>query len=167
MALGIILILLGDDHAIEWVTYHIQLPVNPVECRYYAQEKHKLHTKSRGSGFVRFTIQTSWDNKDCCSGVDYSGKVPKSRNTKQKGDLIMEVRDILVETDNPEYLDDSIQNFGASVVGRGTSRGFIKSDGKYVVRCFGDVNFIAFTIENQGYGKVKDKFGGLYTDQLG
>ena len=76
-----------------------------------------------------------------------------------------EVRDLLVETQNPEFLDDSIQGFGAAVVGRGTNTGFIRIKGAYVVRCFSNSAFIKFAIENQGYGEVVKTCEGLYQDE--
>ena len=76
----------------------------------------------------------------------------------------MSVKDILVETQNPEFLDATVQHFGAAVVGGGMPGGFTKVDGAYVVRCFSDVRFIKFAIENQGYGKVVGEYDGLYND---
>jgi hypothetical protein len=74
------------------------------------------------------------------------------------------VKDLLVETNNPDYLDKSVNRFGAAVVGGGMPGGYVKVDGAYVVRCFGNVGFIKFAIENQGYGKVIREFEGLYND---
>lgn len=74
------------------------------------------------------------------------------------------VKDLLVETNNPDYLDKSVNYFGAAVVGNGMPGGPVKVDNAYVVRCFSDANFIKFAIENQGYGKVVKVFEGLYND---
>jgi len=63
-------------------------------------------------------------------------------------------KDILVECGNPEALDKTVQHFGAAVVGGGMPGGYVKKDGYYVVRVFGNVGFVKFAIENQGYGKV-------------
>lgn len=63
-------------------------------------------------------------------------------------------KDFLVETSNPDYLDDTIQQWGAVLVGRGTSEGYIKQDGYYVMRCFSNPDFIKFAVDNQGYGKI-------------
>ena len=37
-----------------------------------------------------------------------------------------EVRDLLVKTENPEYLDQTLQHFGAAVVGGGMPGGFVR-----------------------------------------
>jgi len=75
---------------------------------------------------------------------------------------MQQVRDILVETSRPETLDQTMQQFGAVVVGGGTPGGFVRVDGAYVVRCFSNADFIKFAIGNQGYGKVVREFDGLY-----
>ena len=75
-----------------------------------------------------------------------------------------DVRDILVETNNPDYLDRSINYFGAAVVGGGMPGGYVKVNGAYVVRCFGNAGFIKFAIENQGYGTVVREFDGMYLE---
>ena len=75
-------------------------------------------------------------------------------------------KDILVETGNPDILDKTINHFGAAVVGGGMPGGYTKIDGAYVVRCFGNVRFVKFAIENQGYGKVVREFDGLYSDEV-
>jgi len=75
-----------------------------------------------------------------------------------------QVKDILVETGNPEYLDETVQHFGAAVCGGGMPEGFTVINGAYIVRCFSDAAFIKFVIENQGYGKVIHEFDGLYNE---
>ena len=60
--------------------------------------------------------------------------------------------DILVKTASPELLDQTVQQLGpAAVVG---APDYVKVDGCYVVRVFGDVGFIKFAIATQGYGEV-------------
>jgi hypothetical protein len=62
-------------------------------------------------------------------------------------------KDILVRTKNPEMLDQTVQGFGAVVVGNGMPGGPTMIDGCYVVRCFGNPDFLKFAITNQGYGE--------------
>lgn len=66
----------------------------------------------------------------------------------------MNAKDILVRVANPEALDRTVQSFGAAVVGGGMPGGYVKVDGCYVVRCFGNADFIKFAITHQGYGQV-------------
>lgn len=66
----------------------------------------------------------------------------------------MQVTDLLVETSNPDFLDQSVNHLGAAVVGGGMPGGYSKESGAYIVRCFGDPGFIQFAIENQGWGTV-------------
>lgn len=85
----------------------------------------------------------------------------------RKGEKTMNqplARDILVKAGNPEALDRTVQHFGAAVVGGGMPGGYVKVDGAYVVRCFGDIGFLKFAITNQGYGEVVKEFEGLYSD---
>jgi hypothetical protein len=63
-------------------------------------------------------------------------------------------KDILVDTNNPEVLDRTVQAIGAAVVGGGMPGGYETKDGHYIVRCLGDPGFIKFAIDSQGYGKV-------------
>lgn len=75
--------------------------------------------------------------------------------------------DFLVETCNPEYLDKSINYFGAAVIGGGMPGGFVTEDGYYIVRCFGNPDFVKFAIENQGYGRVvKDREMGVGSEPI-
>jgi hypothetical protein len=65
--------------------------------------------------------------------------------------------DFLVETGNPERLDDTLQALPmmhAFVVGRGVPGGIVQRDGGYVVRVFGDPGFFKFAVEHQGYCKI-------------
>ena len=69
--------------------------------------------------------------------------------------------DFLIETSSPERLDATIQNWGAALVGGGMPGGYVKKDGYYVMRVFGNPGFIKFAIENQGYGKIIRELSGL------
>jgi hypothetical protein len=65
--------------------------------------------------------------------------------------------DFLVETGNPEALDNTLQALPmmrAFVVGRGVPGGIVKHEGYHVVRVFGDTGFFKFACEQQGYCKV-------------
>jgi hypothetical protein len=65
--------------------------------------------------------------------------------------------DFLVETGNPERLDDTLQqlpNMHAFVVGRGVPGGIVRRDGGYVVRVFGDTGWFKFAVEHKGYCKI-------------
>jgi hypothetical protein len=68
-----------------------------------------------------------------------------------------EAVDIIVETQNPEALDRTLQQLpgcAAIVAGGGTPEGYVERDGGYVVRCFAGLDFLKFAIAHQGYGKV-------------
>lgn len=70
---------------------------------------------------------------------------------------ITEATDFLVETGNPTYLDDTLQqlpNMHAFVVGRGVPGGFAMREGYNVVRVFGDTSWFKFAVEHQGYCKI-------------
>ncbi len=61
--------------------------------------------------------------------------------------------DFLVDVGSPEALDETLQaapGINAFVVG-GPKGPFIKDDGHYIVRVFGEPSFFRFMIENQGY----------------
>jgi hypothetical protein len=64
------------------------------------------------------------------------------------------VRDILVDTSNPDGLDRILQTFGAALVGGGMEGGYTKQDGHYIARCFFNADFVKFAITHQGYGTV-------------
>ena len=73
-----------------------------------------------------------------------------------------QVTDIIVKTGNPAALDCILQQFSACVCQIDINKPIYKQrDGGYVVRCFGDSNFIKFLIKNQGYGEVVDTFDKL------
>ena len=73
------------------------------------------------------------------------------------GENVDTVTDILVRTGNPDWLDKTLNGFGAALVGGGMPGGYTKIDGCYVVRCFGDVGFIKFAMKNQGWAEyVRD-----------
>ena len=65
--------------------------------------------------------------------------------------------DILVESANPERLDDTLQQLPAMhafVLGRGVPGGIKLIDGNPVVRVFGNPSFFKFAVEKQGYCKI-------------
>lgn len=63
--------------------------------------------------------------------------------------------DILVRTNNPQALDETVQQLGtAAVIQAQTPSGYLSVDGCWVVRVFGDPGFIWFAITQQGYGEV-------------
>ena len=66
-------------------------------------------------------------------------------------------QDIIVETSNPKYLDETIKELRgcvAVVVGGGKPGRYVKKDGGYVVRCFAGLGFLKFDLEYRGYGRV-------------
>lgn len=61
--------------------------------------------------------------------------------------------DFLIGCDNPELFDKTIQNMGAAaLVQQGDE--YIRREGCYVMRVFGDPGFLKFAIKNQGYGNI-------------
>lgn len=63
--------------------------------------------------------------------------------------------DFLVECRNPKSFDQTIQQLGAAVlINGGNEDNYIKKNGYYIMRVFGNAGFLKFAIENQGYGKV-------------
>jgi len=72
----------------------------------------------------------------------------------------MEIKttDLLVKTGNPKVLDRTLNMIGAAVVGAPDYR---KVDDCYIVRCFGNADFIKFAINNQGYGEVVGEYNPL------
>lgn len=66
-----------------------------------------------------------------------------------------EATDFLIECGNPEVFDKTIQQLGTAVLMDGGNKGeYVKQDGYYIMRVFGNAGFLKFSIENQGYGKV-------------
>lgn len=65
----------------------------------------------------------------------------------------LQVTDILVETNNPQYLDETLQNMGGRAVIVGAPN-YITVDGYHVMRVFGDSGFVKFACESQGYCKI-------------
>ena len=63
-------------------------------------------------------------------------------------------KDFLVQCNNPESFDRTIQAFGAVLMDGGVKGKYIQKDGLYTMRVFNDPNFVKFAIEQQGYGKV-------------
>jgi hypothetical protein len=69
----------------------------------------------------------------------------------------IEATDFLMESANPEALDDALQSLPmmlARVIGRGLPEGIAYREGYPVVRVFGDIGFFKFAMESQGYCKI-------------
>lgn len=66
--------------------------------------------------------------------------------------------ELLVETDNPRALDQTINSFGG-MVGQSPDGKYIRHvDGYYTVRSVsGDVSFLEFAIKKQGYARIVGK----------
>lgn len=64
-----------------------------------------------------------------------------------------EATDFLVECGSPKAFDNTIQQLGSAALINNVT-GYIKKDGLYVMRIFGDAGFLKFSIKTQGYGKV-------------
>lgn len=63
--------------------------------------------------------------------------------------------DFLIECGNPEAFDRTINSMGAAALVENGDKGqYLKKDGYYVMRVFGDAGFLKFAIQNQGYGKI-------------
>lgn len=61
-----------------------------------------------------------------------------------------EATDLLVDTNNPEALDELMQqSFRACLLGGPDD--FERMEGHYILRCFGDPSYLELTIKNQGY----------------
>jgi len=70
--------------------------------------------------------------------------------------------DFLVQCDNPEAFDKTIQSLGSAVLMDGGNKGdYLQKDGYYIMRVFGDAGFLKFAIESQGYGKIIKEFDEL------
>lgn len=70
--------------------------------------------------------------------------------------------DFLVECNNPESFDKTINQLGAAALIENGGKGqYLKKDGYYVMRVFGDFGFIKFSIQNQGYGKIIEQLDDL------
>lgn len=65
--------------------------------------------------------------------------------------------DFLVESGNPEYLDDTLQQLPmmrAYVLGRGLPGGIMKREGYPIVRVFGDTKWFKYAVGQQGYCRI-------------
>ena len=63
------------------------------------------------------------------------------------------MKEILVKTENPTFLDETIQCLGGLVEQNADGSYRAEPDGSYVIRGT-DINFLRFAIENQGYGEI-------------
>jgi hypothetical protein len=69
--------------------------------------------------------------------------------------LIDQITDIIVDTTNPAALDAILRRFGAFVCQIDAHKGsYLKRDGGYVVRCFGNVESVEAIIRNRGGAKL-------------
>ena len=69
--------------------------------------------------------------------------------------LIDQITDIIVDTANPAALDAILRRFGAFICQIDAHKGtYLKREGGYVVRCFGNVEAVEAIIRNQGCGKL-------------
>ena len=63
--------------------------------------------------------------------------------------------DFLIECENPESFDRTINQLGAAALVENGGKGqYLKKEGYYVMRVFGNAGFLKFSIQNQGYGKI-------------
>ncbi len=62
--------------------------------------------------------------------------------------------DFLIDTPNPRALDSLLQSSFASALIEISPAVYMQVDGHYVVRCFGDPNYLKFALESQGYAKI-------------
>jgi hypothetical protein len=84
--------------------------------------------------------------------------------TEQTENDAIQATDFLVETNNPTYLDDTLQqlpNMNAFVVGRGVPGGFAMREGYNVVRVFGSTSWFEYAVTHQGYCKIIKKLDDL------
>lgn len=61
-----------------------------------------------------------------------------------------EMVELLAKTPNPKALDAVLHSFGAALVEDGQG-GYVKDGDEYIVRCFGDPDFLIFAVKSQGY----------------
>jgi hypothetical protein len=64
--------------------------------------------------------------------------------------------DYLVDVDDPLALHEMLRELRrakAVVVGAGTHKGPVETDGCHIVRVFGDAGYVEFAMQNQGFGK--------------
>lgn len=65
------------------------------------------------------------------------------------------MKELIVSTPNPAALDQTLQQLGG-VVGQNSDGSYVTDkDGNHTVRAMGgDIGFLRFSIEQQGYAKV-------------
>ena len=66
---------------------------------------------------------------------------------------MIETKNFLIECSNPKAFDRTINQLGWAALVENNGE-YLKKDGYYVMRVFGDPGFIKFAIQNQGYGKI-------------
>lgn len=60
------------------------------------------------------------------------------------------VKDVLIRTSNPAYLDETVQQLGGALVGGPDN--FVTREGYYVMRCFNPM--LPDMVKQQGYAEV-------------
>jgi hypothetical protein len=73
----------------------------------------------------------------------------------------MNATDFLVDTTDPDRLDQTLNQYGAALVGGGMPGGYTKKDGYYIMRIFGNPRFAEFIITNQTDGKIIRRLDNL------
>lgn len=86
--------------------------------------------------------------------MEHLMRSPTQMYNETKNKMNKEMTDFLVDCENPKAFDRTINSFGAVLMTNGIENNYIKQEGYYVMRVFGDAGFIKFAIENQGYGKI-------------
>ena len=69
-------------------------------------------------------------------------------------------KDFFVKTNNPIMADGLLQQFGVLMAGGGKNdeNSYVKdSRGFYKARCLGDLEYVKFVVENQGYRFIELK----------
>ena len=65
------------------------------------------------------------------------------------------MKELIVESKNPKALDETLQQIGGLVGQNPDGSYHMDVDGYYTVRAMGaELNFLAFSMAHQGYGKV-------------
>ena len=66
--------------------------------------------------------------------------------------MSVKYKDFLVDTRNPKVLDQTLNQMGAALIGG--PENFIQVEGHYVMRAFGNPDYVRWACEHQGYCKV-------------
>lgn len=68
--------------------------------------------------------------------------------------MIDETVEFLIDSYNPEALDKVLNSMGAVMMQDPNGIYSIDDDGHYIVRCYGDINYVKFACKEQGYGRL-------------